>query len=350
METVARGEELDRAQVRAAALGLLDPAQGEEPRKRFLQTLAQRGETPGELAGFVEEFLGVARDPGVDEAEFRGPLLDVVGTGGDRLDLFNVSTSALFVAVGAGAVGVKHGNRAISSKAGGADVLESLGVRLELEPERFPSCLREAGCGFLFAPLYHPGFAAVGPLRRELAAQGQRTMFNLLGPLLNPARVQQMLVGVARPELLRPYAEIFRRLGRRRVLVVCGQAPDGRWMDEGSVVGPTRCALLENGKITEFILEGGEYGCRAGSLDELRGGDAAENATILRGLLAGRIRGGRREMLLFNAALALKVAGLAATVTEGVEQACESVDSGRAAAALERFLGWHRQRGGEGGG
>src|SRR5688572_30956821 len=181
-------QELTSREVEVAASLLLDPAAPDEKKERLLEALAVKGETPGEIAGFVEAFLQQAVDPRLGMLELEGPTLDVCGTGGDQLDLFNVSTTAMFIAAAAGAVVVKHGNRGITSKSGGADVLEALGVRIDLSPDDFGRCLSHVGAAFLFAPLYHPAFKAVAPVRKQLAEEGRRTVFNLLGPLLNPAR------------------------------------------------------------------------------------------------------------------------------------------------------------------
>jgi len=206
--------ELTTREVEVAAAMLLDTSVSDAKKARFLKGLAQKGETPAEIAGFVEAFLERAVDPGMDLIEFEGPTIDVCGTGGDKLDLFNISTTSMFVIAAGGAVVVKHGNRGITSKSGGADVLEALGIEIDCEPEKFRECLDKAGVGFLFAMKYHPAFKAVGPVRKQLAEEGQRTIFNLIGPLLNPARPECQLVGICLTGLRHAYAEILNRLIR----------------------------------------------------------------------------------------------------------------------------------------
>ena len=199
-------QELSQREIEVAAQLLLDPAATDGKKERLLEALAAKGETPGEIAGFVEAFLDQAVDPDLGQLDLDGPTLDVCGTGGDQLNLFNVSTTAMFVAAAAGAVVVKHGNRGITSKSGGADVLEELGVRIDLPPDGFRRCLEKAGIGFMFAPKLHPAMKHAMPVRREL---GVRTVFNLLGPLTNPAGVSRQLLGVYDPELCEPLARVL---------------------------------------------------------------------------------------------------------------------------------------------
>ena len=188
IQHVEEGKELSSREIDVAAEMLLSENVSDDKKARFLKGLTAKGETATEVAGFVEAFLERAVDPGISEMKFNGPTIDVCGTGGDKLNLFNVSTTSMFVIAAGGAVVVKHGNRGITSKSGGADVLEALGINLELSPEDFRHCLEVAGVGFLFAPLYHPAFKAVVGVRKMLAKEGIRTIFNLIGPLLNPAR------------------------------------------------------------------------------------------------------------------------------------------------------------------
>jgi len=325
--------DLSPREIEVAAALLLDPAAPDAKKERLLESLARKGETPAEIAGFVEAFLEQAVDPQVAETE--GPTLDVCGTGGDKLDLFNVSTTSMFIAAAAGATVVKHGNRGITSKSGGADVLEALGIRIDLPPDGFRRCLDAAGVGFLFAPLYHPAFKAVVTVRKNLAARGVRTIFNLIGPLLNPARPQCQLVGVFARELCPAFAEILQRLGRDSAWVVHGTTGDGRSVDEVSLMGSTRICKagayqdLEDGEIRPR-----DFGMKHAEVDELRGGDARENAAILEAILGGRETGPKRDMVLLNAGAALACAGLADNIEDGIDVSREMISSG---AALERL-------------
>ena len=212
------GLELSLREVEVAAELLLDSHVADEKKARLLEALSRKGETAAEITGFVEAFLQHAVDPHVGLLDLEGPTIDVCGTGGDKLDLFNVSTTAMFVVAAAGGIVVKHGNRGITSKSGGADVLEALGIRIDLSAEGFRDCLEKAGVGFLFAPMYHPAFKAVIGVRKLLAEKGVRTIFNLIGPLMNPARPQCQLTGVFVREMCPVFAEILQRLGRDAAL------------------------------------------------------------------------------------------------------------------------------------
>ena len=329
------GKELSPREVDVAAELLLDPAVEDGRKVEILEALARKGETPAEIAAFVEAFLGHAVDPGVAGMEFDGPTIDVCGTGGDRLDLFNVSTTAMFVVAAAGAVVVKHGNRGITSQSGGADVLEALGVRIDLPAEGFRRCLREAGVGFLFAPQYHPAFKAVVGARKELAARGVRTIFNLVGPLLNPARPQCQLVGVFARELGPAFAEILQRLGRDSAWVVHGRTADDRVVDEISLMGPTRiCKAGLYQDLEDEEIRPGDFGLAVAKVEDLRGGGAAENAVILEDILSGRDHGPRRDIVLLNAAAALACCGLSDHMDDGLRLARERLADGSALARL----------------
>jgi anthranilate phosphoribosyltransferase len=326
------GTALDSDAISAAAGFLLDPAAPDESKADFLTALSRKGETAGEIAGFVQAFLAHAVRPPLDPTSLDRPAIDVCGTGGDKLDLFNVSTTAMFVIAGGGAAVLKHGNRGITSKSGGADVLEALGVPINLTPERFAECVQRHGAAFLLAPQYHPAFKAVAGVRRLLAASGTRTVFNIIGPLLNPLQPPHQLVGVFDPSLPPVYADILRRLGRTSAWVVHGSTADGRSMDEVSTLGPTEIVALSDAAITAHSVDLSDH---APSLAELTGGDAARNASILSDILTGKDRGPRRRLVMVNAAAAFQVAGLASSWDEGIARAGESIDSGRAAAVLD---------------
>lgn len=335
IEHLEEQQELAPQQVAAAAALLLDPGMADGHKARLLEALARKGETPGEIAGFVEAFLGHAVEPRLGLLELAGPTLDVCGTGGDQLEMFNVSTTAMFIAAAAGAVLVKHGNRGITSKSGGADVLEALGIPIDLPVDGFRRCLEQAGVGFMFAPIYHPAFKAVAGVRKALAARGVKTIFNIIGPLLNPAKPQCQLVGVFAGELCPVFAEILERLGRDRAWVVHGTTGDGRSVDEVSLMGATRiCKIGSAPGLAAVEVHPRDFGLHCAEVTELRGGDAQTNAAILEAILAGRETGPKRDMVLLNAGAALACAGLAADMGQGIEISREMITSG---AALERL-------------
>ncbi len=330
-----QGRELSPREVEVAANLLLDPAVADAKKEHLLEALSNKGETLGEIAGFVEVFLEHAVSPHLGLLDLEGPTLDVCGTGGDRLGLFNVSTTAMFIAAAAGAVVVKHGNRGITSPSGGADVLEALGIRIDLPADGFRRCLEKAGVGFMFAPLYHPAFKAVVSVRKALAARGVRTIFNIIGPLLNPASPECQLVGVFSRDLCPAFAEILERLGRDSAWVVHGTTGDGGAVDEMSLMGPTRiCKAGAYQDLEDEEVHPREFGLQNAVVADLQGGDAKTNAAILEAILAGRETGPKRDMVLFNAGAALACAGLADDIGDGIEVAREMLISG---AALERL-------------
>jgi anthranilate phosphoribosyltransferase len=318
------GRDLDAAQVEQAVAALTSMEIDDAVKADFLQTLRAKGETAKEIAAFVQALLARAIDPSFDAARLAGPMIDVCGTGGDKLELFNISTAVMFVLAAGGACVVKHGNRAITSKCGGADVLEELGVKIDLAPADLRRCVETHGLGFVFAPAYHPAFKAVTPIRKALAAQGIPTIFNLLGPLLNPARPPYQLVGVFSPVLLPKYAEALAVLGRAHAWAV-----HGRGMDELSLTGPSAVHEVVNGIICESIVDPVALGLTLCSLDDLRGGGRRENAAILVAILDGTDRGPKRDLVLLNAAAGFVITGLAPDLSEGLELAREQIASGR---------------------
>jgi anthranilate phosphoribosyltransferase len=319
--------------VRRACEALLDESASLEVRADFLAALHERRETPEEIASFVEVLLGYAVPFPADASS----CIDVCGTGGDRAGLFNVSTAVMFVAAACGARVVKHGNRGITSKSGGADVLEALGVRVDLPPDHAAAVLEEAGCCFLFAPHYHPAFKAVAPVRKLLAEQGRTSVFNMLGPLLNPARPGYQLAGVFDPDLLDTYAAVFEKLGRRCAWAVHGTGPDGMRLDEISPVGSTDVVSLDEGARGRFVIDPAALGIPPLDVAELAGGTAAENAGIISNILAGNLRRAPRAIVQLNAAAALVVAGVAADLTAAWMRAGEALDDGSARDILDRL-------------
>jgi len=291
----------------------------------FLVGLRLKGETPAEIAGCAEAM----REHVLPVRPRRDDLVDTAGTGGDGGATINISTAAAIVAAAAGAGVAKHGNRAVSSACGSADVLEALGFRLEQEPERIARSIDELGFGFMFAPSHHPAMRHAAPVRRELAT---RTVFNVLGPLTNPAGARAQVIGVYSEALVRPLAEVLAQLGARRAFVVHGA--DG--IDELSPTGPNRVAEVVDGAVHERMIDPQELGVPRSGLAELRGGTPSENAQAIRDVFAGA-RGGRRDAILLNAAGAIAAAGRAADLAEGLALAREAVDTGAAAARLDEL-------------
>ena len=333
-----RGDELDRQQVNAAAGFLLDSEGSVEVKKDLLRALSAKGETASEITFFVEAFLEFAKDPATEGLEFDGPTIDVCGTGGDKLNLFNVSTTSMFVIAAGGAVVVKHGNRGITSKSGGADVLEALGVKLDLPVEKLHRCLKEAGVAFLFAPMYHPAFKEVAPVRAALAEEGTRTIFNLIGPLLNPVRPQCQLIGVCDPKLGPEFAQILQSLGRDSAWIVHGKTADGRSVDEVSLMGETEISKSGSYQDSESeVVRPEDFGLRSCEVEELMGGEAEENASILVGILDGTITDAKRDMVCINAGAGLACAGLADDLGTGIEMAKDLIDSGEALTRLRKM-------------
>lgn len=290
----------------------------------MLMALRVKGETVDEIAGAVSVMR--ARMLPVEAPQ---AAIDIVGTGGDGLGTYNISTLASLIVAGAGVPVAKHGNRALSSKSGTADALTSLGVKLDIAPDAISACIHEAGIGFMFAQSHHSAMRHVGPARVEL---GTRTIFNLLGPLANPAGVTRQLLGVFSPEWVLPLAQALRDLGSTRAWVVHGSG-----LDEITTTGPTKVAALENGEIREFELTPDDFGVRLASIDELKGGDGTVNAAALRGVLSGA-QNAYRDIALCNAAVSLVIAERAASLEDGMRLAAASLDGGGASAALDRLV------------
>ncbi|MEW6487846.1 MAG: anthranilate phosphoribosyltransferase [Thermodesulfobacteriota bacterium] len=309
----------------------------------FLTALRLKGET-------VEEITGAARvmrehaTPiplrrksqavvSIDRDEINVDLetiVDTCGTGGDATHTFNISTTTAFVLAGAGVVVAKHGNRAVSSRCGSADVLEALGVNLDVTPERVAQCIESIGIGFLYAPLLHSAMKHVAPVRREI---GIRTVFNILGPLTNPAGASRQVLGVYRRELTGVLAAVLGRLGSRRAMVVHGA--DG--LDEITITAATYVADLEDGVVTQYEVVPEDFGLERAPMEAIRGGDARENAAIVRAVLAGEA-GPRRDVVLLNAGAALAVGGAVPDLAEGVRRAARAIDAGKAREKLEKLV------------
>ncbi len=329
LERAVSGETFSREEMLALVRAIMSGELPELQIAGLLAALRTRGETLDEVIGAAEAMRALA----IALPEAPPGAIDTCGTGGDGANTFNISTVSALVVAGAGVPVAKHGNRAASSRCGSAEVLEALGVAIEIAPERMARAVSEVGIGFLYARACHPAMARVAPVR---AALGIRTLFNRLGPLTNPMRVRRQLVGVADGALVEPTLAALVALGAERAWVVHGE--DG--LDEVSVSAPTRVAAFADGVTERFIVGHGEV-VPAAKRDELAGGDAAENARIARAVLAGE-NGARRDAVLLNAAAALCVAGRARDLRDGVRRAAESIDSGAAAQRLTRFAAFTR--------
>jgi anthranilate phosphoribosyltransferase len=322
--------DLNSAEIGDAVTFLLSDDVDDQTKAEFLTALRNKGETAEEIAAFVRALMKRAVDPMIDPAEMPGPMIDVCGTGGDGLDLFNVSTTVAFVVAAGGAVVVKHGNRRVTSTCGSADVLEQLGVPIDLPPDQLRESLKRQGVGFLFARQYHPAFRALAEMRQRLARQNVRTIFNALGPLLNPARPSRQLIGVFDPRLTGIFAAVLRELRHERAWIVHGLSDTGVGIDDISVSGVTTVAELIEDKITSAVLDVSWLGIPRAPVGELQGADARENAATIEGILGGKIIGAKRDMTIVNAAGGFVVAGLARDLKEGIDLAREEIDSGRA--------------------
>ncbi len=303
----------------------------------LLVALHMKGETVEEIVGFAEAIRAAAAPLPIHEDSSvyvsgtgRDALVDTCGTGGDTSGTFNISTATALVVAGAGVRVAKHGNRSVTSKCGSADVMEALGVNINLPPARMVACLEEVGIAFLFAPAMHSAMKHVQPVRRELRL---RTVFNLLGPLTNPAQASAQVVGVYSLDLVEKLAEALSMLGLHRALVVHGL--DG--LDEITITGPTRVAEVREGAVRTYEVTPEEFGMTRSTLEEISGGDAAENAAIIREVLSGK-KSARRDVVLLNAAAALVAAGRADHLDAALPLAAKSIDSGAAAVKLEALV------------
>lgn len=337
---LAASEHLTDAQVSLVVAGLIDESVPVSLKAELLTQFACKGETPAEIAAFARELRARALQP-VLGAKLRSvEILDVVGTGGDRLSTFNISTTVALLCAAAGVVVAKHGNRASTSLIGSADVIEALGIPFDLGPEEAVHSLETHGFAFFLAPKYHPAFRHIIPARKLCAERGRTTIFNFLGPLLNPAQPSAMLIGVPRPDLCEPLARVLQALGVHRAMVVCGAATDEtgatRYLDELSSLGPSTVAeFYQQNALTCSELSPEQFPLQPATLADLRGGGREVNAAIVRGVLNGEERGPKRDAVLLNAAAALFVAGRARSLSEGWELAAAVIDSGEARRKLK---------------
>lgn len=345
IEQLKQSGHLREEQVEAAVSALVDENISPEAKASFLTALALKGETTAEIAAFAKALRAKSIQPPLDSETRVREILDVCGTGGDRLNTFNISTTVSIVTAAGGVTVAKHGNRAITSQAGSADVLEALGIRVDLSPEQTAVLLRDHQFAFFFAQKYHPAFRFLGPARKLCAERGQRTIFNFLGPLLNPARPSAQLIGVPRPELCEPMAQVLQSLGVRRGMVVSGRVSveeNGksmtRYLDELSTLGDNQIAeFYQDRGFHSSVMGVEQFPLSPVKLEDLCGADAAANARIVRRVLGGEDRGPKREAVLLNAAAALFVAGRVKSLLEGWDFAGELIDSGKAKTKLEEL-------------
>ena len=325
IDTVVSGQSLS---MEDASLVMREIMEGEATPAQlgaFLTALALKGETPQEIAGMAKVMREMALQVKVD-----GELIDTVGTGGDGKNTFNISTATAFVAAGAGLKVAKHGNRAASGSCGSADVLEALGVQIELSPEAVAQCVNEVGVGFMFAPAFHPAMRYAGPVRREI---GIRTVFNILGPLTNPAGAQTQLLGVAFPELGGIMAEVLGFLGSHHAMIVHGHGG----LDEISLSGDTSVWEVRGGEVEEWTLHVEDTGLPETPIEAIRGGTKEENAATMRRVFQGE-QGPVRDMVLLNSAGVLMVGDKAESIRKGVEMSAGIIDSGAALAKLDQMI------------
>ena len=322
--------DLDSATAKAAMDEIMSGEATQAQTAGFLVALSAKGETADEIAGCAEAM----RAHVIPVTPARADLVDTAGTGGDGARTLNISTAAALVAAAAGAAVAKHGNRAVSSASGSADVLEALGFELELEPDRIARSIDELGFGFIFAPAHHPGFRHAAPVRREL---GVRTVFNMLGPLTNPAAARAQIVGVYSAELAPVIAEVLCRLGTSRAFVVHGAGG----IDELSPAGPNLVCEVENGEVRSRTIDPLDLGVARCAPGDLRGGSPEENATAIRDVLGGEA-GPHRDAVLLNAAGAIAAAGHSADLAEGLALATAAIDSGSAASRLDSLVEFSR--------
>lgn len=326
IESVVSGQVLNEQQAETVMEEIMSGQATPAQIASFVTALRIRGETVAEIVGMAR----VMRSKSA-HVEINSPVVDTCGTGGDSSGTFNVSTCAAFVAAAAGLKVAKHGNRAMTSKSGSADVLEALGVKIDLPPEKVAQCLEKAGIGFMFAQGFHPAMKyAAGP-RREI---GIRTIFNLLGPLTNPAGAKNQLIGVSEKEYIQKIAEALAKLGNSHSLVVHGE--DG--MDEISLCAATTVAEQRGDTISTYRIEPESLGFKRAKPEELKGGTAAENAEIIRGILSGRDHSARRDIVILNAGAAIMVGGLSRTLQGGIQMAAQAIDRGAAQKKLDDFI------------
>jgi anthranilate phosphoribosyltransferase len=329
LSTLLRGEDLPANDAQVAMNAVLLGEASSAQIAAFVMALRSKGETADELQGMLAAVLDASESVPLD-AKFSAHSIDIVGTGGDKSHSVNISTMAAFVVAGAGVPVCKHGNRAASSQCGTADVLEALGVKIDLDGAGVARCVEQAGMGFCFAPKFHPAFRHAGPTRKEL---GVPTAFNLLGPMANPAQVSYMVVGVGDPDMAHKMAHAISGRGVQRAWVVHGHGG----LDELSLSGDCTIVEIDHGVVSEFVLNAKDFGLQPADVTAVRGGDPAHNAQVIRDTFSGT-RGAVRDIVVFNAAAGLVVAGVASHMADGIERAQASIDSGAANNVVDALI------------
>jgi anthranilate phosphoribosyltransferase len=338
--TITPGCELADDAVAGAARALADATIPSADKEAFLESLSRRGETPTEIAAFARTFRDLARNPGLER--WTSNAVDVCGTGGDRSGTFNVSTAVAFVLAAGRIPVIKHGNRSITSSCGSADLLEALGIRLDADSSMLQRSMNELSFVFLFAPNYHPAFKEIVPVRKALAARGVRTVFNLLGPLLNPARPAHQLIGVPAEALVTPIARALDGLGLASGLAVHSRGPEGQAYDELTVVGRNRASGAGRLRDSEFVFEAASVGIASGAPADIVGGDKAANVALLDRILDGKAPAALVDTIVLNAAAALHVCGRATSIRDGVGPARELLLGGAVRLWLDRAMDFYR--------
>jgi anthranilate phosphoribosyltransferase len=333
------GFDLARGEIDFAVAQLLSDNMDTPSKVAFLDALHQKGETAEEIIGFTQSLMRGAVDPGIDPATLPGPMIDVGGTGGGASGRFNVAPAVMFVLAAGGAVVVKHASRSGTARTSTEDVLTELRIPVRLSSDQLSESLQRFGLGFVSAADYHPAFRAMVELRRPLAADNVTSVLNLIGPLLNPARPRRQLIGVFAPRLPPIFADVLRELGRDRAWVVHGLADSEEGLDDISICGATTIADLDGAKINSAVLDVAWIGIPRATLEDLRGGDAREDAKTVEGILSGEITGAKRDMVIANAAAGFVVAGRARELNAGIALAREQIESGRALEKLRAVAG-----------
>lgn len=330
LKKLVEKRDLTREEAEETMEGIMSGTLTDAQKAGFLTALRMKGETPLEIASMA----GVMRKHATAiHPRVKGILVDTCGTGGDCKGTINVSTTAMFVAAGAGIPIAKHGNRGVSSGCGSADVLEALGVKIDLLPDKVEKCIEDVGVGFMFAPLFHMAMKNVMPVRKQL---GFRTVFNILGPLTNPAGAQGQILGVFDAGLTEKMAEVLKLLGVERAFVVHGM----EGLDEISISNETRVSELSKGSVRTYSIRPEDFGMERGNIDEIKGGSREENARILKGILDGSIRGPKRDIVVLNAAAAITAGGEADSIKKGIKLSEESIDNMSALEKLESLVGY----------
>jgi len=323
------GKSLDSTAIEGAIDAMVREEHSAEQKAAFLTALARKGETVEEISGFACGLRAMAIQPPIHSSLRDEAILDVCGTGGDHQNTFNISTTVALVLAASGVTVAKHGNRAITSKSGSADVLEALGIPVDLPPDQAADSLHDHGFAFLFAPHYHPAFKYIVPARKLCAAQGQRTIFNYLGPLLNPVQPSAQLIGVPRPDLCSQLGQVLQSMGVERGMVVCGSVGEAGFLDELSTLGENHVAEFYQGRgFHKSSWRPDGFVQHEAKLSDLAGGDANYNAQLLRDILAGTLRGPKRDAVLLNSSAALLVSGKVSSMQEGWDKAEQTIDSG----------------------